>query len=131
MEITVDASVLIAVIVDEAEKPALINMTRDADLIAPASIHWEIGNAFSAMLKRQRVTVMQAVQAIEIYQQIPLRFVDVELSEALGLAGELNIYAYDAYLLRCAAKYRAPLLTLDKQLVQLAKQKGIGVLEVA
>lgn len=62
---------------------------------------------------------------MEIYQQIPLRHVDVELSEALELATDLNSYANDAYLLHCAAKYRAPLLTLDKQLAQLAKQKGI------
>jgi len=130
MEITIDTSVLIAVIVDEAEKPTLIDMTREADLIAPASVHWEIGNAFSAMFKRQRVTLKQALQATEIYQQIPLRFVDIGLPEALELATELNIYAYDAYLLRCAAKYRAPLLTLDTQLVKLAKQKGIAVLEV-
>ncbi|MFZ1040793.1 MAG: type II toxin-antitoxin system VapC family toxin [Anaerolineales bacterium] len=130
MEITVDASVLIAVIVDETEKPTLVEMTREADLIAPASVHWEIGNAFSVMFKRQRVTMKQAQQAIEIYRQIPLRFVDVELSEALELAAELNIYAYDAYLLHCSAKYRAPLLTLDKQLARLAKQKGMSILEV-
>jgi len=130
MEITVDASVLIAVIVGEAEKPALIELTRQADLIAPASVHWEIGNAFSAMFKRQRLTLVQAKQGIEIYRQIPLRFVDIELPDALELAFELNIYAYDAYVLRCAAKYRSPLLTLDAPLGELAKQKGISVLEV-
>jgi predicted nucleic acid-binding protein len=130
MEIVVDASVIIAVIANEAQKPILIEMTREADLIAPASVHWEIGNAFSAMLKRQRITVEQATQAIEIYLQIPVRFVEVELTDALQLAAELNIYAYDAYLLRCAAKYRTPLLTLDDQLARLARQKGVPILEV-
>ena len=129
-EVVVDASVLIAVIVNEKQKPALIKITHEADLIAPASIHWEIGNAFSAMLKRQRITIKQAIQAIKVYQQIPLRFVEVDLSEALELAEELNIYAYDAYLLRCASKYRAPLLTLDEQLIRLAPQKGVKILEV-
>ena len=130
MEITIDASALIAVIANEAQKSALIKLTREADLIAPASIHWEIGNAFSAMLKRQRVTLKQATQAIEIYLQIPVRFVEIELNNALELAAELNIYAYDAYLLRCVAKYHAPLLSLDGKLVRLAKEKGISVLEV-
>jgi predicted nucleic acid-binding protein len=130
MEVVVDASVLIAVIVNEKQKNALVKITHEADLIAPASIHLEIGNAFSAMLKRQRITVKQALQAINIYQQIPLRFVEIELSDALELAAELNIYAYDAYLLRCAAKYRAPLLTLDEQLIRLAPQKGVKILEV-
>jgi predicted nucleic acid-binding protein len=130
MEVVVDASVLIAVIVNEKQKNALVKITHEADLIAPASIHWEIGNAFSVMLKRQRITVKQALQAINIYQQIPLRFVEIELSDALELAAELNINAYDAYLLRCAAKYRAPLLTLDEQLIRLAPQKGVKILEV-
>ncbi len=130
MEVTVDASALIAVIANEAQKTVLIELTREADLIAPSSIHWEIGNAFSAMLKRQRVTIDQAIQALQIYRRIPVRFVEIELVDALELAAELNIYAYDAYLLRCVAKYRAPLLTLDDKLMKLAKQKGFGVLEV-
>jgi predicted nucleic acid-binding protein len=130
MEITIDASALIAVIANETQKPALIKLTRKADLIAPASIHWEIGNAFSAMLKRQRVTLSQAKQAIQIYLQIPVRLVEIELDDALELAAEFKIYAYDAYLLRCAAKYHAPLLSLDDKLVRLAKENGISVLEV-
>jgi predicted nucleic acid-binding protein len=130
MDIVVDASALIAVVTNEAQKSALIEVTRQANLIAPSSIHWEMGNAFSAMLKRQRITIEQARQAIEIYHEIPIRFVDIELAEALELAAELNIYAYDAYLVRCAAKYRAPLLTLDEGLARVAKQKGISVLEV-
>lgn len=32
------------------------------------------------------------------------------MTESLERADEMNLYAYDAYLLRCAAKYRLPLL---------------------
>lgn len=130
MEIVIDASVLIAVITNEDEKEKLVALTTEAELIAPLSVHWEIGNAFSSMLKRKRITVAEALQAIEIYLQIPVRFVEVELTESLELAGELGLYAYDAYLLRCAAKYRLPLLTLDVRLIQAAKEKKIQVLEV-
>ena len=131
MEIVVDASVLIAVIVNETEKEQLVAVTQDAELIAPMSVHWEIGNAFSSLLKRGRVTIEQALQAIDMYLEIPVRFVEVELANSLELAGALGIYAYDAYLLRCAEKYRLPLLTLDKQLIQATKNRGISVLEVA
>jgi len=131
MEIVVDASILIAVITNEDEKEKLVAMTNEAELIAPLSIHWEIGNAFSSLLKRKRITIDEALQAIEIYLQIPVRFVEVELTESLELADELGLYAYDAYLLRCAAKYRLPLLTLDARLIQAAKEKNIQVLEVA
>ena len=130
MEIVVDASVLIAVIVNETEKDSLIAMTSGAELVAPLSVHWEIGNAFSAMLRRKRVNVEQALQAIDIYLGIPIRFVEVELIDSLQLAHELNLYAYDAYLIRCAEKYRLPLLTLDTKLAEMAKIKKIQVLEV-
>jgi len=131
MEVVVDASVLIAVITNEEEKKKLVAMTNEAELIAPLSVHWEVGNAFSSLLKRKRVTIDEALQAIEIYLQIPVRFVEVELTESLELADELGLYAYDAYLLRCAAKYRLPLLTLDGRLAQAVKEKKLQVLEVA
>ena len=131
MEIVVDASVLIAVIVNETEKERLVALTQEAELIAPMSVHWEIGIAFSSLLKRGRVTLEQALQAIDMYLKIPVRFVEVELANSLELAGALGMYAYDAYLLRCAEKYRLPLLTLDKQLVQAAKEKGTSILKVA
>ena len=130
MKIAVDTSVLIAVIANEPEKNALVEATRGADLIAPPSVHWEISNAFSAMLKRKVITLHQALQAIEVYQRIPVRFVDVELADSLQLAAELNSYAYDAYLLRCAIRYKVSLLTLDKNLARLANLKGISVIEV-
>ena len=130
MEVVIDTSALIAVIANEPEKVELIALTTGADLIAPHSIHWEIGNAFSAMLKRNRITIGQALQAMQIYQRIPIRFVDIDLEEALSLAEQLNIYAYDAYLLRCAVKYNAPLLSLDQGLLTAAKRLGITVLEV-
>jgi len=44
MDVTVDTSVVIAVIANEPEKQSLIRMTEGADLIAPHSVHWEIGN---------------------------------------------------------------------------------------
>jgi predicted nucleic acid-binding protein len=131
MEVVVDASVLIAVVTNEDEKEKLVAITNEADLIAPLSVHWEIGNAFSSLLKRKRVTIDEALQAIEIYLQIPVRFVEVELSDSLELANEFGLYAYDAYLLRCAEKYHLPLLTLDGRLAQAAKDKKIEVLEVA
>jgi predicted nucleic acid-binding protein len=130
MDIVVDTSVIIAVIANEPEKEALVELTKGANLIAPHSVHWEIGNAFSAMLKRERIRVEQAIQAIRLYQQIPIRFVDVELEESLKIADTLGIYAYDAYLIRCALKYKSPLISLDRKLVNAAKEMKARVTEV-
>jgi len=130
MDIVVDTSVIIAVIANEPEKEALVELTTGADLIAPHSVHWEVGNAFSAMLRRERITVEQAIQAIKLYQQIPMRLVDVELEEALKIADTLGIYAYDAYLIRCALKYKSPMISLDRNLVRAAKEMKARVIEV-
>jgi predicted nucleic acid-binding protein len=130
VEVVVDASAIIAVIANEPQKDTLIALTQGVDLIAPSSVHWEIGNAFSAMLRRNRITLHQALQAIDVYYRIPIRFTEVELAESLKLAAELNIYAYDAYLIRCALKYNAPLLSLDRNVMRVAQGKGAKVIEV-
>jgi predicted nucleic acid-binding protein len=130
MNVVVDASVIIAVIAGEPEREALIALTQEADLIAPHSVHWEIGNAFSAMLKRNRVTLEQVLKAIEIYQTIPIRLFEVELNKALELAAQHSLYAYDAYLLQCALKYQSPLISLDKRLIEIARQMKVEVWEV-
>lgn len=130
MNIVVDTSVIIAVIANEPSKPAIIQATQDVDLLAPQSVHWEIGNAFSAMFKRGRLNVKQALQAIAIYKKIPIRFVKIELEESLQIAAHLNIYAYDAYLIRCSQKYNAPLISLDKAVIRLAQQLNLKVIEV-
>ncbi len=130
MDIVVDAFVIIAVIVNEPNKANIIQATQSASLIAPSSIHWEIANAFSAMFKRNRLNLEEAITAVSIYKQIPIRFIDVELEASLQIAKQLNIYAYDAYLLQCSQKQKAPLLSLDKTLLRLAKQLKLQVIEV-
>ena len=129
-KVVVDASIIIAVVSNEPEKGSLIKMTQNVNLIAPHSIHWEIGNAFSAMFRRNRISIEDAIQAIIAYEKIPIRFVDIELDEALKLAHVQNIYAYDAYIIRCAIKYKSPLLSLDLKLLNAAKMAKAQVLEV-
>ncbi len=130
MEIVVDTSVIVAVIANEPEKAALVRITKGAELLAPHTVHREIGNTFSAMLKRKRITLDQASKALEVHAGIPIRFQDVELEYSLRMADELGVYAYDAYILRCAQKYRSPLISLDRYLVACAKKIGIRVKEV-
>ncbi len=130
MDVVVDTSVVVAVIAGERQRGRLIEAVRGADLLAPPSVHWEIGNAFSAILRRGRITLQQARAAIETYRTVALRFVDVELKESLEIAEALGIHCYDAYLVRCALKYDAPLLSLDGDLLRAAEQAGARVIEV-
>jgi len=130
MRIVVDTSTIIAVIVGEEEKARLIELTKDATIVASPSIDWEVGNAFSALLKRSRITLEQAIEAIEVYQEIPLEIVDINLKEAVRLAGKHKIYAYDSYILQCAIEHNLPLISLDQGMIEIARQEGVQVIEV-
>ena len=130
MYLTIDTSALIAVIGNEASKGRIIEITENYSLYAPVSVHWEIGNAFSAMFKRQKIDVEVAKLAVKAYQEIPVKFIDVPLEQALKLSYSQKIYAYDAYLIQCAQQTSTSLLTLDKGLKTVAKNIGIQVLEV-
>ena len=130
VNIVVDTSVIIAVVTNEKIRRRLVTASRGADLIAPASLHWEIGNAFSAMFKRKKMNLGQAKKALRAYEKIPIQFSDVDLGGSLDLADHLSIYAYDAYVIQCAMKYKSPLLTLDRNLYRSAQRAGIAVIEV-
>lgn len=129
MELVADTSTIIAVIANEPEKPLLIVKTQGYDLVAPRSLYWEIGNAFSAMIKRGRITLEQATAAIEIYKLIPINLIDVDLEPALETVDKHKVYAYDAYMIACALNRGCPLLTLDGGLAYAAKVAGLEVWE--
>ncbi|MBA4387941.1 MAG: VapC toxin family PIN domain ribonuclease [Verrucomicrobia bacterium] len=130
MDIVIDTSTLIAVIVGEPERQAIIEATSGHTLIGPGSIPWEVGNAFSAMLKQKRIRVENARRAMELFSSIPLRYVEVDLPNAVSIAHQTNSYAYDAYFLDCALRHSAPLLTLDGALRAAATHMGVTLMEV-
>ena len=125
-----DTSAIIAVIASEPERDSIIAQTMGVSLLAPTSVHWEVGNAFSAMLKRGRITLSLAKQAIRSYEQMQFRFINVDLNQSLDLSARLGLYAYDAYVLACALNLRSPLLTLDNGLAGNAARAGVRVLDI-
>jgi predicted nucleic acid-binding protein len=131
MTLVVDASILLAVLMSEPERAKIIKLTKDVDLIAPLSVHWEIGNALSSMLKRGRMTLVQAENVLKNYEKIPIRFVEVSLPESIRISADRKIYAYDAFLIVCARDQRCKLISLDKALIQASKDSGIQVVEVS
>ena len=130
MNLVVDASVLLAVLTSEPERARIIELTQDADLLAPSSVHWEMGNALSAMVKRGRLNTVQATAVLKNYERIPIRFVEVSLPESIQISVERRIYAYDAYLIACARDQRCRLISLDKALLQAATDSGVQTVEV-
>ena len=130
MEIVIDTSIILAVLLNEPEKAQIIEMTIGCALLGPKVIPWEVGNALSAMVKRGRIKSGTAMKVMELFGSVPLRYVETIIPKALQLAFELNLYAYDAYFLECALSYRKPLLTLDQRLAEAAKRCSVRLLEL-
>lgn len=125
----IDTSALLAVLLEEPERPALIAVTTGVVLFAPTSLPWEVGNALVAATRRRRLTLAEAQRAWAGYEAIPLRLVDVDIGRAIASAVDLGLYAYDAYMLELARQRGLPLLTLDKKLGAAAKASGLVLVE--
>ena len=130
MRITVDPSVVMAVLLNEPGKPAILKITQGSEMNSAPSMGWEVGNALSALCRRGRLTIDQAADAMSAFLMIPLRMAEIDISKALTLAGREQIYAYDAYIIECARKYRTPLLTLDNGQRRVAEGMGIDIIEI-
>jgi len=129
-EVVVDTTVIIAVITNESTKAKIIDATLDATLVAPISLDVEIGNAFSRMFKRERIDLETAERALQAYLQIPIDIIDVDLLSAVRLSHELNVYAYDAYVIDCAKSLGAPLISLDGGLLEACRRAEVEIIEV-
>ena len=130
MDIVIDTSALIAVIVGEPERNRIVEFTTGNTLIGPGSIPWEIGNAFSAMFRRNRLTIDEARKGLVIFDSIPLRYINPDFVNALKISKQTNMYAYDAYFLDCAIRHKAPLLTLDRKLKAAAESLNVETMGV-
>jgi len=130
MNIVVDASIYLAVILNEPEKRVIIEHTKGVELISPEVLPFEIGNALVAMFKRKRLYKEQVVESFNIFNMISLHLATVKINKALDLSCRFNIYAYDAYYLELAERLKVPLLTLDNKMQSIAKTLKIQLIEV-
>lgn len=119
-----------AVTLYEPERDRIINLSVGHELIAPEVLPFEIGNALSAMLKRQRITQQELSDIWLATQKIPVDLRRIDIPHALEIASQFNIYAYDACFLTCALSLHSPLLTLDRRMIEVAKNLGIQTMEV-
>jgi predicted nucleic acid-binding protein len=115
--IVIDTSAILAVLLDEPEKQAVVKATMGSVVCAPASLRWEVGNAATAGVKRRRLTTERARQLV------------TDFPGAVDLGLQLGIYAYDAYILEAARSSGFPLLALDGPIRRHAKKLGLSLVE--
>jgi len=129
MKIIADTNTFLAVALNEPEKDWLIEATDGHDLVAPAVLPYEIGNALSSLARRQVLAKRQLAAAWDAAAAVPVELATVDVRAALLLAEHFRIYAYDAYFLQCSLETKCPLLTLDRGRKRVAKQLEITLLE--
>jgi len=128
--IVIDTSAILAVLLDEPEKDAVVEATTGSVVCAPASLPWEVGNAATAGVKRRRLTPERAQQLIIDFEQVRIRELAIDLRRAVDLGLELGIYAYDAYILEAARSSGFPLLALDGPIRRNANKLGLSLVEL-
>jgi predicted nucleic acid-binding protein len=128
--IVVDTSAILAVLLDESEKQAVVEATMGSVVCAPASLRWEVGNGATAGVKRRRLTPERARQLISDFEQVTIRELAIDIRRAVDLGLELRIYAYDAYILEAARASGFALLALDGPIRQNAKKLGLSLVEL-
>jgi predicted nucleic acid-binding protein len=130
VNILIDASAIMAVLIQEPESENIINLTEDTELLAPEMIKYEIGNALSKLLKRKILKEAEVIETYKKYETIPLHLLGVNMEKALRIASKYQIYAYDAYYLETAYRLKIPLLTLDRNMQRIGADLKLEILEV-
>jgi len=131
IELVVDTSALLAVLLNQPERPAVVAATEGSQILAAPSLPWEVGNALIALRRRRRVESEDIQRAWKAFGRVPIRLIEIDISEALRLAEMHHMYAYDAYVLQAARTARTPLVSLDLKLIRAARASGIAIQEVA
>ena len=130
MNMVIDTSAIIASVMRGPERDALAEAATDHVLIAPGFVRWEVCQALSVMIRQKGIDVVEARRGMEILDNIPLRYVDVDMAQVLSIASRIKGVAAEAFSLETAIRYNAPLLTLDRSLGRAAESLGIDVVRL-
>ena len=128
MEILLDASAIMAIILNEPSRNEVISLTENAILLCPEIISFEIGNALINLFKKRKISEPELLEAYKNYTSIPIRNIKVNVEKALKIACKYKIYAYDAYYLEIAYRLKLPLITFDVPMKKVGIDLKINIL---
>ena len=129
MDILLDASAILAIILNEPNKDKVIKLTENAIVISSEVISFEVGNALVNLYRKQKITGDGVVEAYKNYTLLSLNIIKVNIENALKIACKYNIYAYDAYYLEIADRLKIPLITFDSSMKRVGLDLQINILE--
>src|SRR5579863_2340670 len=124
-KVVVDTSAVLAVLLSEPTRGAVIEATKGTSLLAAPIMPWEVGNALVALVRRRLADSRDAQRAWTAFVRVPVRYVEVDVPAAIKLAMDHGLYAYDAYVIEVARSAQAPLLSLDRMQRRVAEAVGV------
>jgi predicted nucleic acid-binding protein len=128
MDMILDASAIMAVIVEEPERNRVIQLTKGVKILSPNMVSYEIANGLTKMVKKKVIEKARMLNAYEYYQKILIKQIEIDIKKALEIAWDYKIYAYDACYLESAKRLTLPLLTFDGNMKRVGKELGITIL---
>lgn len=130
MDVLVDASVLVPMVVDRQMRGRINEVIGHYSLQTPPVAPYEVGNALSRLRKRHLLNDIEVMEAYNGFTKLFLDYQKVDIKKALIIACQYLIYAYDAYYLEVAVRKNLPLMTLDERMKKVALDLKLTVLEV-
>ncbi len=126
LPLTVDCSVLAAVVFAEPRADESTAMIANRELHAPALIDYEMVNV--AARKASAGNEDRIASALHLYTELPVGLHSIDLVQTFAIARRYAISAHDAAYLWLAGELRTPLATFDTRLGKAA-QKYLGSLQ--
>ena len=118
----IDASALAALLFAEPDAKKVIREMEDCELVAPLLLPFELANVCLTKQRRHPTQREQLLANFLLFERMAIRYVEIQLVQALTLAEERKLTVYDASYLLLSLQLGAPLVTLDKQLAKAARK---------
>ena len=129
----VDASVVVATLVVEADTDAARRIMADAQMsgaVAPPHLPLEVANALTMKLRRNLIDIPYRDAALEVFTGYEIRIDGLPdraavMRRTVGLADRYGLTIYDAAYLELAQREKLVLATLDGPLGPAAKRERV------
>ena len=125
---TLDASVAVALVVDEPGSRAAADATAGRELLVPSAFWVEVSNGLVRKVRMGEASREDAADGFNLLRRLVERTVPTEPlgPVAIALALDLDHTVYDCFYLAAAIAHGAPLLTADRALHAAATEAGYG-----
>lgn len=125
MKYTVDANVLIKLVVEEDYSHNAVNLISDPKTIlyAPSIIYHEVGSVLYKMTQKRIIEKSYAVRAYESLVKLPIEVPSDDwgvLPNVLGMSLKLRLHFYDCLYIHTAKKTNSMLVSSDQKLLVAA-----------